>query len=350
MKLFELLNEADLTSGMEEGLINARPSGDGQTIYNYSDRAMFTPGAWDNPAVRICRGLIVDDATQNVVARGWAKFYNSNQPEADVIDMDEPVEVTDKMDGSLGIIHLTSAGELRVATRGSFESDQAKWATDWLRSNTWVMDDINWPITPLVEIIYPENRIVCEYDFEGLVLLGGVNYQTGQYLGPQTVADVIGWSGQMTEVFEYATLKEALAAPPRPGKEGLVVRAGERIVKLKQEDYLKAHAYLTNCTPRKIWSKMGEGYGLEDFLVEAPDEFIPLVTQYYHEVKEAYNATSDEVWQEWWDVREKLPFDYSRKDLAQEVQSSTHKSALFMLADGKDIFPYIMKRIRPDGV
>jgi RNA ligase len=86
------------------------------------------------------------------------------------------VRVFDKMDGSLGILYPTSQG-MAVATRGSFTSEQAlkateilhekypEWAQityDWFRSNF----DANWyevNYTDLVEIVYPENRIVVDY-------------------------------------------------------------------------------------------------------------------------------------------------------------------------------------------
>lgn len=58
------------------------------------------------------------------VLRPLPKFLNHDQPEAPVIALDEPVVVTDKADGSLGIIYPTPDGPA-VATRGSFASDQA---------------------------------------------------------------------------------------------------------------------------------------------------------------------------------------------------------------------------------
>ena len=41
------------------------------------------------------------------------------------IESDAPVEVTDKMDGSLGILYRRPDGVCAIATRGSFASDQA---------------------------------------------------------------------------------------------------------------------------------------------------------------------------------------------------------------------------------
>lgn len=71
MLFTDLVHPANLASALDAKLITIRESDDGQRIYNYSDAAMYTPGAWDNPAVRQCRGLIVDQ----------------DQPHADVIDV-----------------------------------------------------------------------------------------------------------------------------------------------------------------------------------------------------------------------------------------------------------------------
>ena len=360
MKLYELIDKADLDRALEERLVNARKSGDGQTIYNYSDAAMFTPGSWDNPAVRKCRGLIVDDATLEIVARPWEKFFNYSQAEAGDLDMSAPVEVTDKKDGSLGILSLDSSGNVRVASRGSFESDQAIWATKWINEKwPFVMDKqdptLYWSLknfTYLVEIIYPSNKIVCDYgDYEGLVLLGSVDIKHGFYFSPEESAFEF-WSGDVTEVFPYTTLKEALEAPPRKGAEGLCVRflKEAKIVKIKQEDYLKAHAYLTNCTPLQIWRKVREGYILEDFLQEAPDEFIPLVTQYYTELIVNMEDIRRRVNSEWDLLQQSLPEDYSRKQLADAAKGSPHSPALFILADGKDIEPYLLKKVKPSAL
>lgn len=58
-----------------------------------------------NPTTRTCRGLIVHSTTGRVLARPWAKFVNHGRPEAETLDLAAPVEVTDKLDGSLGILY-----------------------------------------------------------------------------------------------------------------------------------------------------------------------------------------------------------------------------------------------------
>ena len=75
--LYDIINPGQLAQGVADKLINARESGDGLTILNYTDAAMYTPGAWDNPAVRACRGLI-HDAAGTVLARPWDRRLMTN--------------------------------------------------------------------------------------------------------------------------------------------------------------------------------------------------------------------------------------------------------------------------------
>src|SRR5262249_10985093 len=157
---------------------------------------------------------------------------------APVISLDTPVEVTDKADGSLGIIYPTPDG-YAVATRGSFTSDQAVRATEILRRRYpgWVPPEDH---TVLVQIVYPENRIVIDYQgMEDLILLGAVHVPSGRTLPPAEVS----WTGPVVQTFPYATFGAALAAPARANREGLVVHVpatGQR-VKVKYEEYLRLH-------------------------------------------------------------------------------------------------------------
>lgn len=722
MKLYELIDKADLDRALEERLVNARKSGDGQTIYNYSDAAMFTPGSWDNPAVRECRGLIVDDATLEIVARPWRKFFNHSQPEAGELDMFAPVEVTDKKDGcfsnktrlnlwgggtitigevvknkltptligmnadgdlvpsrvtnwfdnglkdnwlrvglstpassksgaagfpnrmfvtpnhqvlheekyvpigslnvgdsltsytksfsgldlflggllgdgsvcrngnganyqechgesqrayveeqkalfseglvnredtrggyanspkvwlgtqnaqvfedlrnewypegtkrvpcdlsfmndavvakwfmddgnrthsplqqdravfytngfveedvrrlaawleaeygvtakvfnskgwsirlnyangtinkfweavapytfpsmeyklpekyrgkfsgfpspkmvllpvesfvtsmeegakwqennygrartrafdietethnymcqgvlvhnSLGIIHLDSSGQVRVASRGSFESDQAIWATKWINKNWPFVRDkhdptLYWALknfTYLVEIIYPSNRIVCDYgDYEGLVLLGSVDIKHGFYFSPIESAFEL-WSGDVTEVFPFTTLKEALEAPPRNGAEGLCVRflKEAKIVKIKQEDYVRLHKIVTGLSEKSVWEHMVNGGVLPELLAPLPDELHDWARRVYLDLQADIYSIKQGVEAVFRQVKERLPEDAQRSAFAEEFKRAPSiTSLLFMRLDNKDLTPAILKMLKPRG-
>ncbi len=352
MYLTELIDPRDMQAGIAAKLITARESGDGQTIYNYGDAALWTPGAWDNPAVRQCRGLIVD-TSGHVVARPWAKFFNHGQAETGALDLDAPVEVTDKLDGSLGILHRAGFGDgrPRVATRGSFGSDQAVHATEILRRD---MPDIDWPagLTPLVEIIYPANRIVCDYgDADELRLLGGVWVETGDYVGPTDTAALMDWPGPVADVMPYRSLRDALAAPPRPGAEGMCVRYLDRphIVKIKQDDYIQLHRIVTGLSERTVWQHLMDDKPLGDLLDPLPDELHPWVYDVAaricgdaHDIQDAAETLHRKI-------LASLPPGYSRGHYADQATRSPLSPYLFQLLDGRDPWLSILKSRKPAG-
>ena len=70
-------------------------------IFNYTAACQYS-GEW-NAATLLCRGLVVNSDSGQVLARPFAKFFNYGQPGAPALDPTAPVTVFDKLDGSLGI-------------------------------------------------------------------------------------------------------------------------------------------------------------------------------------------------------------------------------------------------------
>ena len=175
------------------------------------------------------------------------KFFNYGQEQAPKFQPVEYVHVADKMDGSLGIIYPTPLGEWAVATRGSFTSDQAIHATTLLNSGIdpildYLRTTYRIGFVPVVEIIYPENRIVLNYgNLDSLPLLGFVDLSTGVFDPAIDGKDRDGeWPWGVAESKGEMTYAEALALPPRENAEGLVLyRSWDgAMVKVKQEDYV----------------------------------------------------------------------------------------------------------------
>jgi RNA ligase len=255
MHVSELFSVDLLNEMVESGYVRVqRHSTLPFNIYNYTDVTTYER-VW-NPATESCRGLILNRDTMEVVARPWKKFYNYGEPGSPVLHLDEGVDVYDKLDGSLGILYPLPDGEYAIATRGSFDSEQARHAT-----KVW-QDRYAGKFTPypggtyLFEIIYRANRIVCDYgDMDDLVLLGAVDIETGVSFTPHEGEAIGEWPGPKAEMFQYWSLRAALEAPPRPGKEGYVLRRwhSEDRIKLKQDDYVALHRIITNCTARRIW-------------------------------------------------------------------------------------------------
>lgn len=330
-------------------------------IYNYTEEVQYR-NKW-NKITLACRGLILNEATGEIVARPWEKFFNFGQMD-NRIESTAPVEVTDKMDGSLGILYRRPDGVFAIATRGSFASEQAIHATnllntlyedyrpDWL-ADFWIEEN-----TYLFEIIYPENRIVVDYgDQDDLVLLGAVSKKYGVYYGPQAAGAQIAWPGPLTESWNYEHFVDAISFPDRKGKEGVVIRSGNKMVKLKQADYVELHRIVTNLSPKTIWEMLKDGKTVGDICAGIPDEFHSYVTQNANSIfKQAneikYNATIDFLWcitksggaqgmpQE--TVR-------SRKEFAKYAQQTKYPGLVFAILDGKDIDDKIWDMVKPRG-
>jgi RNA ligase len=241
-------------------------------IFEYTAKAMFDR-EWNKVTTKT-RGLIVNWETGDVLARPFDKFFNYGEPSQlhqIRLELDDEVEVYDKMDGSLGILYRRPDGHIAVATKGSFHSEQADWATKEIRrymTTHFDPEDTTW----LFEIVYPENRIVVTYDFSGLVLLGARDIESGDEFFPE---DLLEWKGRKATRFPYKTLREALEAPPRRNAEGFVVYLPEFDVrvKIKQEDYLKLHKTVFSFGTQYIYDRLDQGQDEQEILAGLPDEF-----------------------------------------------------------------------------
>ena len=315
-------------------------------ILNYSELAQFER-VW-NPVTRQCRGLIYNTETGLVAARPLQKFFNYGEPGVD-LDPEEPVLVTDKLDGSLGILYDDGDGGA-VATRGSFTSDQALHATElWKRRYAGRMRQPHPDWTLLFEIIYPTNRIVCDYrGADDLFLLGSVHCSSGDLVRPGLIT---WWPGpKVGEFTEYRTLAEAVAAPPREGMEGLVVDllTSKQRVKIKQADYVALHRIVTGLSTRTAWEHLAEGRALAELIEPLPDEFHAWVGKIAAELAEQVRAIHTEVEVEHSRILAGLPEGWTRKDYALIAKDHRHSAALFRHLDSRDFRDYCWKLVKPE--
>lgn len=324
-------------------------------IFNYTEETQYR-NRW-NKVTLACRGLILNAHTSEVVARPWEKFFNFGQMD-NRIESTAPVEVTDKVDGSLGILYRRPDGFWAIATRGSFASEQALHATEVLGTRyADFLQSLEYRpgagfYTFLFEIVYPENRIVVNYgDMDDLVMLGGVHKIYGYYMGPQEAA-AWGWTGPVTEVWNFDSFVDALSFPDRKGKEGVVIRSGKNIVKLKQADYVELHRIVTNLSPKTIWQMIGDGKTIGGICSDIPDEFHGYVKEIGEGLLKKASEIAYEVRTEFIDMMLGLEGDagvVNRKKFALKAAKSEHKKYLFLLLDNKDIKPVIWQNIKPRG-
>ncbi|MHB1773398.1 MAG: T4 RnlA family RNA ligase [Acidimicrobiales bacterium] len=263
----DLFGAGELLDEIEAGYVVVRrhPSL-ALSILTYSREAQYD-SHW-NAVTTTCRGLVVEDETDRIIARPLPKFFNyaeHGQMSYAAPLPAEPFRIYDKVDGSLGIV-FSYDGEWQVASKGSFVSDQARWAQRWIDGRILARDRLEAGLTYCCEIVYPENRIVVDYGSrEDLVLLAAF-HGDGREVPLEDVAshwDGIGtvvrsWdSGQdLGEIAAMLGSNTGLDGQDHGGTdaEGYVVAFASGIrVKAKFADYLRLHRLLTGVTERDVW-------------------------------------------------------------------------------------------------
>lgn len=367
----DLMRLKDLNDRMIEGYVGVQEHPDlPLVIYNYTPKAMID-NVWDE-VTEHCRGLIVENGTGLVVARGMKKFYNVGQKEALEPNMFDEVIVTRKEDGSLGIVWEYD-GQFGVATRGSFMSPQAIHATELLNTDEyqWLRQSTDSIVTPLVEIVYPEGRIVLDYgDRDELIPLGEV--------GPE---GVFWWRHQpgnpLTSYETYMTYGEALKLEIPDDEEGYVLDilgmegTVRGHVKLKGERYKYLHYIMTNLNARRIWEEYSArilvSIGAEfdksmdyylnrdhrdmlrvdttkDFwetFESVPDEFIDWVKEVWNRVEDEYNLLMEEALE----LADKLKTLEGRERYEAGKTYEFFKELNFVISRG-DVRPLSMRLLR----
>lgn len=357
--LSDILDVDLLASHVQAGLVSKRPHNSlPLSIYNYTPECQWLR-KWDEVTVKT-RGLIVNDETGEIVARPFEKFFNwdeSGQPYPPT----GPVVRMPKMDGSLGILYqygeiVGSAYKITygMATRGSLHSEQAEWASQFMsRSDSALMTGEFVPFqnkTYLFEIIYPQNRIVVDYgDYEGLFLLDVIDNETG--LSDLDEFDNCGWPEKVNRM-ALPGFDVMHAADIPEGDEGFVYLWPERNfrTKMKSADYVLLHRLISNLNEKTIWEQLVDGKTVDDIKQGLPEEFHGFVDKTAQEImNNAYRIVLDAT-DEFNNIMDSLPAQYSRGDFAQRAVKSEYKMYLFLMLDKKPIYPVALRASKPKRV
>jgi hypothetical protein len=342
-------------------------------IWNYSEKVQYE-GLWDELTL-MCRGLITDN-TGNVIVKPFGKFFNYEEVEGQGLvpwSTSEYVYIQEKMDGSLGIL-FKYEGNWIMATRGSFTSDQAikglEIATKEFGLNYSGLEP---SFAYLVEIIYPDNRIVVDYGKkETVVVLSAVknlSYNWGlnadaEELHWTTTYSVLKGHGVKTKNIvkteQFFTLGRELYMKLKSenlkNKEGYILRfhPSNYRVKIKFEEYVRLHRIMTQISTTNVWDLLRNGGSIEDILVDVPDEFYKKIKEYVSNLKYSF-----------WRIKEDIgkAYDYKmygkygdeepvtdRKEFAEWVltQPKHYHAVLFRMFSKRDYDEIIWKLIRPE--
>lgn len=249
-------------------------------LFNYSKGCAYER-IW-NEVTTVSRGLIICEETGEVIAASMPKFYNLGEtvvPGVVASVKDGDFEALVKMDGSCGIGYRLD-GHYRWATRGSFFSEQAAvaqsmWDAKYAHHDALLCGD--WAhLTLVTEIIHPETRVVCRYDFEDLVLIAARDRFTGEDLSYDeltAIGDRLGM--RVVERIDGADVESLVrrAETLSDNEEGFIFRWADGYrLKVKGNEYKRLHRLLSGITPRELafaWHDTTIG----EMLVMMPEEF-----------------------------------------------------------------------------
>ena len=326
---------------VKDGYLTARPHPTADLlIWNYTSKTQYE--RYWTPETLLCRGLITHtDGT--VVARSFSKFFNYEEI-TEPLPL-EPFTVTEKMDGSLGIL-FTLDSKPQIATRGSFTSEQA------IRANRILQEQYSdFRFQPeysyLFEIVYPENRITVNYGTqEDLILLAVIVTETGTELDIHSDLLKDTWPFPLVRRFDGISDITELRKVEQENAEGFVIRfeSGMR-VKMKFADYVRLHHIITHVNARIIWDLLRTDQLLEPILERVPDEFYTWVKRTREDLLQQFTTIETQC-RVVVDLVEHLP---TRKEQAMIVTKEKYPGIVFAMLDKKNYPEMIWKLLYPEA-
>ena len=315
---------------------------------------------------------MIVDKCDNIVSRPPEKFWNLNEapgPAFSDLPNEDPI-ITLKEDGYLGVSYWFGS-RVYIASRGSFTSEYAAWATNWFRNHNpyidmWLGEHSG--ITYVFEILHPKRIVVDNSQNIGLVLLAGVVTETGAEIDRNSL-EIAGNLMNCKVVQQYPThtiddcviASGALKGTEQEGFVAYYPKSGLR-VKIKGEDYCKIHRIATKLTKRRIWEIYASHGGdthladceLSGVQVVLPKEYADWIDRTAFALKAAWNvlfydaiAAKDAV------CPQGLPWDgYNRKDVVQRLQAEfpdIWHEALYLIDGSIDkAVASIWRRLKPE--
>lgn len=340
---YDFIEERDKL--VEERLLRCDDQGD-LRVYSYTNWCKI----WNDMTLN-SRGIIFNRKTGEVVAQPFPKFFNMDQRD-ETQERNLPwhggFRIFRKEDGWLGILYR-DGGQHRIATRGSFKSVGAIWATEFLKR--YDLTELPDEVTLLFELICPATKIVVDYGTrEDIVLLAAYNRNTGEEYDWKQVER---WSKQfgftLVESYDQNWLgycRGQIKTIPGTELEGFVIRFANGLrVKIKSEDYFRRSYLLAHLTPLAIWNNMVAG--------KVPVSLWDEIDIDYHEI---LNGLARILESRYIEVRKEINHQFisivdreDRRAFACEAKKMSHAPAMFARLDGQEkrVDDYVMKLIRP---
>lgn len=337
------------------------------SIYTYGRRTVHGD-VWDHVTTK-CRGIIVNRETGEIVARPFEKFHNYGSSQAERehptgylhLMKTSPV-IWEKMDGFLVTIYSWD-GIPYAASKGSFHSIHAKWATSEIRRYRVGLLPQGW--TLVCEGLHPDLRIVVDYGKrKELVPLALVNNETGEEMLPQKMGSLLVPMGFTLPRSWDMRLDEAVSRSRddrKTGEEGYVAtwyRDGQTPyrLKIKMIDYLRLHRIVCGVSPKRIWEALANGWQseIDEYVNNSPEWFARFAKKWVRAVTTQFDAMksqADSIYRTIWKRMEGRTWSNlgeCRKAWALAIQEHPQalQSILFAMLDNKPVDQVVWKKLR----
>ena len=305
-------------------------------LLNYSSEAMYSGDMTE--VEKTCRGLVLRDDGK-LMALPMPKFFNLGEPQCPTLP-DEPYQVWEKIDGSLGIF-WHDGEKWRCNTRGSFENEYVEFTQDWwdARVDHWALLP-NW--TVMVEICMDDDINPRATHFpEGLYLIAVRDTYSGKdYPLLEPNWHLPGLSHPKLVPSDIDGLLESQTE--KEGEEGWVIRYDSGLrVKIKTAWYLRMFRAVMYLTPKHIRELMVDAG--QSWIDEFPDDLRPEAVAIQEEIEAKFQSRLHSIY----DAYAKVASIEPRKEYALTVldQYPDIASWLFALKDGKFDEVAVLKKL-----
>lgn len=317
-------------------------------LLHYNEEAVYEK-KWSN-FCRACRGVVVDLKNKKLLAFPWEKFYNlSESPGPSYAECQKFGEFTasEKLDGSMIILFYDQeTNQVHATTKGSFDSEQGVWATDWARQNLpakLLAPKFLREYSLMFEMIQYSNKVVVDYTKkgykEGLYLVGIRHNQSEKVFSYEEVQEFAREAKLLTlKTYSFPSLdaivENAKTLPFQDEGYVLKFKCNGIMVKVKGSEYLRVHRFISKLEDRNLLDCMIAGQD-KDVLDTCPEEYRDTVIA----TIENYRRQALEVQKQCYTLYSEAPKD-DRKTLALWVKAnvpSNLQKYIFTIADSKPL-------------
>lgn len=361
------------TGLVQEGIHQTLPL----NIFTYGRKAVHE-NVWDGVTSK-CRGIVIDRDTEEIVARPFEKFHNYGStvvpgltPADNSVFASQPI-IWEKMDGFM-VTAFFYRDEWHAASKASFHSIHAKWATAELRRRVGT-NPTAFPAgyTPVFEGLHPDLRIVVDYGKQKeLVLLALIHNETGAEQSPGYLKIYARDNGFDTPELVDMTWQRAAEETLQQYTDALGTEEGFVLtwyadsmppfrLKMKFIDYLRLHRMVCGVSPKRVWEVLAgdQTTELQEYLNNSTPWFSKFVQKWIRVMTNEYQALllqANNVYDAAKEtVRVKVgqtPYanmGEERKAWAMEFTRPENEkvaSICFAMLDNKDVRPVIWKKVK----